>query len=189
MTALLGVIAASPAYAIENMNDLVPKAQKVGEAKLRVMLWDIYDATLFAPNGEWSFEKPFVLQLKYLHSFKGEKIADRSVQEIRGQGFDGEVKLAMWHTQMRNIFPDVAEGDVISGVYNADGSTVFYKGDERIGRILDPEFSHQFFAIWLSPKTSEPEMRLSLLGQTHNQGKNDHENSQNNSSYGDHNND
>jgi len=170
MTALLAIIGISPTLASEDINAHVPKAQKVGNAKMNFMLWDIYEATLFAPNGQWSFDQPFVLELKYLRHLSGEKIADRSVQEMRGQGFDDEVKLAAWHTQMREIFPDVDEGDVISGVYTADAQTIFYLGNKELGRVQDPEFSRHFFSIWLSPKTSRPELRLSLLGLDNTKG-------------------
>lgn len=173
----MAFIGVSTAYAMDNIRTYVPNAQKVGTAKMRVMLWDIYQATLYAPNGDWSFDKPFALRLKYLRHLDGHKIADRSVQEMRGQGFSDEVKLATWHTQMRDIFPDVNEGDVINGVYMQEGQTIFYEGDQELGRINDPEFSRRFFSIWLSTKTSAPEIRLSLLGleQGDRKGINDNE--------------
>jgi len=142
----------------------IPKAQKVGEARLTVMFWDVYDATLFAPNGQWAKQKPFALTLSYLRDFEGEDIADRSIKEIRKQGFDDEVKLATWHTQMRQAFPDVQNGDQLTGIYTQDGHTLFYMGDKRVGTIKDPEFGKKFFAIWLGPETSIPNFRYSLLG-------------------------
>jgi len=169
LLALIGVSA--PAHAIEPIREYVPQAQKVGEARMSVMFWDIYDASLYAPKGQWSFDKPFALQLHYLRHLDGEKIADRSVKEMRKQGFDNEVKLATWHTQMREIFPDVEEGDVLSGIFTKDGQSIFYQGEQEIGRIKDPDFSRRFFAIWLSPQTSAPELRTALLGREQQSGK------------------
>jgi hypothetical protein len=162
---LLHFLAIHPALASTSYIDrYIPQAQKVGEARLTVMFWDVYDASLFAPNGQWAQQKPFALKLSYLRDFKGEDIADRSVKEMRKQGFDDEVKLATWHTQMRQTFPDVQNGDQLTGIYTSNGHTLFYKGDKRVGTIKDPEFGKQFFAIWLGPETSIPSLRYSLLG-------------------------
>lgn len=160
-TCALAIIGISPAYALDKY---VPAAEKVGEGRMSVMLWDVYDAALYAPEGIWEAEKPFALRLSYLRSLVGKKIADRSIEEIRDQGFNDEVKLATWHGQLRNIFPDVDEGIVLTGVKTKSGATVFYKDDMEIGSINDPEFSEAFFNIWLSEKTSAPGLRRMLLG-------------------------
>lgn len=165
MVSLLAVIGVKPVFAMEHILKHIPQAQEVGEARMSVMLWDIYDAELFAPNGIWNEQNPFALQLTYLRDLKGAKIADRSVQEMRFQGFNDEIKLATWHTQMRRIFPDVGNGDSLTGIHAKDGQTIFYNGNAEIGRIKDPEFGKYFFSIWLSPKTSAPDIRQSLLGQ------------------------
>lgn len=159
--ALLGI---TPAYAINHIRAHIPQAQKVGEGRMSVMFWDVYDATLYAPQGTWQEKEPFALQLSYLRNLEGKKIADRSVEEIRAQGFKDEVKLATWHAQMRKIFPDVDDGITLTGVNTKIGETVFYMDNIEIGRIKDPEFSKAFFNIWLSEKTSAPDLRRKLLG-------------------------
>jgi len=161
---VLALIGITPAYALEDIQSYVPEAQKVGQGRMTYMFWDIYDATLYAPQGSWNNEKPFALQISYLRTVNGKKIADHSAEEIRGQGFNDEVKLATWHAQMRRIFPDVDEGVSLTGVYTETGQTIFYRDDVEIGRINDPEFSKAFFGIWLNDKTSAPELRRKLLG-------------------------
>ena len=37
----------------------VPNAQSVGQGRLSVFVWDIYDATLYAPNGKWKQKAPY----------------------------------------------------------------------------------------------------------------------------------
>ena len=159
--ALIGI---TPAHATQQIRTHIPTAEKVGEGRLTYMLWDIYDATLYAPEGQWKQEKPFALKLSYLREIEGKKIADRSVQEMREQGIDDEVKLATWHAQMQKIFPNVNEGTNLIGVYTETGNTVFYKDDIEIGRIKDKKFSKAFFGIWLNEKTNAPNLRLKLLG-------------------------
>jgi hypothetical protein len=161
----LAILGITPAYAIDYIGAFVPEAQKVGQGRMTYLFWDVYDATLYAPEGAWDDDKPFALQLSYLRMLEGKKIADRSVEEIRGQGYNDELKLATWHTQMRKIFPDVDEGVSLTGIYTQSGETVFYRDNTEIGRINDPAFGKAFFGIWLNEKTSEPDLRRKLLGE------------------------
>ena len=160
--AFLGVM---PAYAfVEQIENYVPAAKKVGEGRMTYMFWDIYDAVLYAPNGVWREDRPYALKISYLRNLEGGKIADRSAQEIREQGFTDEAKLAAWHAQMRKIFPDVSEGISLTGVNTGTGEAVFYMNNVEIGRIKDEKFSRAFFGIWLNEKTSAPNLRRKLLG-------------------------
>ena len=161
---LLSVLLLGTAHAETVVIKSVPEATSVGTGRLTYLFWDVYDATLYAPKGEWSREKPFALTLHYLRHLDGHAIADRSVQEMRQQGFDDEVRLATWHTQMQDIFPDVQDGTKLTGIFVPGGATEFYLGDQHIGAIHDPMFGQWFFNIWLSEYTSEPQLRRKLLG-------------------------
>lgn len=152
------------ALAADMVKRFIPDAQIVGAGRLTVMLWDVYDATLYAPGGIWSVDKPFVLSLHYLRDLSGNDIADRSVQEMRGQGFRDEVALAAWHAQMKAIFPDVNNGTTLSAVFIPGQHTEFFENNKRIGTIKGDAFLRQFSSIWLSKKTSEPALRQELLG-------------------------
>lgn len=136
----------------------------VGEAQLSVMFWKIYDAKLAAPDGEWNKDTPFALSLTYLRDFDGEEIASRSVDEMRDIGYEDEVLLAKWFEQMRSVFPNVKEGENITGVMDNQQHTHFYYDGNMIGSIEDQSFGQAFFDIWLNEKTSEPKMRKQLLG-------------------------
>lgn len=181
---LLAMIGIKPAIAMETVREYVPSPQIVGQARMSLMFWDIYDAILWAPEGHWDKSKPFALQLSYLRHIEGRKIADHSIQEMRGQGFDDEVKLATWHTQMQQIFPDINEGDILTGIFTTKGQTIFLNQQAEIGRINDPEFTKYFSGIWLSPKTSTPDLRVGLLGMKIQKGQNHHEILERNSSHG-----
>ena len=162
----LFVLGAFNAHAsVDVIGKYVQSPAMVGEARYTYILFDVYDAKLFAPKGVWDFEKPFALELKYLRNLSGRKIAERSAKEIRNQGFSNEVQLAGWYSQMQEIFPDVSKGSVLIGVYQPNEETLFYNGEQLIGRVKDPEFGRWFFGIWLSENTSEPEFRRILMGQ------------------------
>lgn len=155
----------SPALAFDAIYNNVPQAEKIGEGRLTYLFWDVYDAALFAPQGQWERDKPFALSLSYLMDLKGKKIADRTIEEIRKQGFDDELKLADWHAQMKRIFPNVSDGVSLIGVYTESGETIFYMDDINIGVIEDPEFGPYFFDIWLGEQTTAPDLRKKLLGE------------------------
>lgn len=153
------------AFASNVISDYVNNAKVVGEGRLTYLFWDVYDATLMAPNGDWQADQPFALKLDYLRELEGKKIAERSVDEMRALGVNNEIKLATWHSQMRKIFPDVKQGSSIVGIRDKQGNAIFYSGDTLIGRIDDAEFSDAFFNIWLSDSTSSPKLRRKLLNQ------------------------
>jgi hypothetical protein len=83
---------------------------------------------------------------------------------MQKQGFTGTKKLATWREEMKRIFPDVKKGKNITGILSSSGETLFYYEEKLIGTVKDPLFGKQFFAIWLSTKTSEPALRKALLG-------------------------
>ncbi|MDT0583192.1 chalcone isomerase family protein [Brumicola blandensis] len=153
-----------------NLNQIaeryIPEAEAVGEARLKIMFWKIYDAKLVASKGQWQANSPFALSLTYLRDFDGEDIASRSVDEMRDIGYEDEVELAKWYEQMRSVFPNVKEGENITGVLDTKKHTHFYYQGKLIGSIDDISFGQSFFDIWLHKNTSEPEMRKQLLGMT-----------------------
>mgnify|MGYP001173271100 CR=1 FL=1 len=153
----------SPGAHAVDVGDYVPNAKSVGKARFEYYFWDVYDVELVAPNGQYSPEKPFALTLTYLRDFEGAEIAKRSVKEIKQQGFDDEGKLDSWHQSMKSIFPDIKEGQSLTGIRNDSGDTRFYHDGKEIGVITDSEFTRQFFDIWLGENTSEPELREKIL--------------------------
>lgn len=155
---------AFPAFAAEPVMRRIPDAEIVGAGRLTFAFWDVYDATLYAPQGEFTGGRPFALSIQYMREIEGGDIADRSVQEMRGQGFSDEERLARWNAEMKNIFPDVRNGSVLTAIFLPGGKTFFYYGNKPIGHIADAEFTRRFADIWLSEKTSEPALRRRLLG-------------------------
>lgn len=149
--------------ASENVKLYIPNAKTVGEGRFKFLMWNLYDAKLYAENGTFNKDQSFALELSYLRDLSGKKIADQSAEEMRKIGAKNEIKLATWHSQMRDIFPDVEQGEEITAI-KSKNTTIFYKNSLEIGRIKDIEFSQYFFDIWLSKDTSTPNLRKKLLG-------------------------
>ena len=162
---------ANPVQAFDSghaVNDVfisvVPQASIVGRGTLSYAFWNIYDATLYAPDGRLDRTQPFALSLHYHRALNGHDIADRTVKEIRKQGFDDEIRLAAWNAQLKTIFPDVVRGTTLSAIHHPGQGTVFYKDDTVIGTVRGDDFATAFFDIWLGDGTSHPALRRALLG-------------------------
>ncbi len=147
--------------------NLIPEAKLVGKGRFEYMFWDIYDAYLYAPNGKFDDDKPYALTLSYLREVEGREIAKRSIEEMDEQNLCESNRFSDWEGRLASIFPDVSEGQTITGVRDKDQYARFYLNGQAIGVIKEPEFTRCFFAIWLSDRTSVPELRQKLLGATY----------------------
>jgi hypothetical protein len=145
------------------VDQYVDDAQIVGEAKFEYIFWDVYLAKLYAPSGTYQQDAAYALSLTYLRDFDGEAIAERSIKEMKSQGFKDKQKISEWEDTMKALFPDVSKGQTITGIADAQGNAHFYLDDDLLGTVAEQTFTQQFFAIWLSDKTSEPGLRARLL--------------------------
>ena len=136
-----------------------------GNAVMRFFGLKVYDVRLWTQMKPFTYADPFVVELVYDISLKGKDIADRSVKEMRAQGISDEMKLKRWGEEMARIFPDIKQGDTLIGVSLPGKEARFYNRDRLIATVPDPEFAKAFFDIWLSEKTSEPKLRVKLLGE------------------------
>lgn len=153
----------SPPAEVQNQ---LPQARSAGSTRMRFLGLSIYDATLWVAPGFEAAQyatQPLALELRYLRSLGGKAIAERSVQEMRRGGPLDATTERTWMQAMLEAFPDVKEGDRITGLYSpAAGTRFVYNGTLRTA-VTDPAFGPRFFGIWLAPWTSEPRLRSELL--------------------------
>ena len=161
--------AATPAHASAPETSLASALQNkqvVGSARLRVWGFEVYDVRLKADPGFDSArfaDKPLALELSYLRNIKGLDIAERSLDEMRNLEPIAPAQAEAWLAAMRGLFPDVKKGDRLTGVHQPGRGALFFMNDRLLGEVADERFSRLFFGIWLSPKTSQPAMRETLL--------------------------
>lgn len=135
----------------------------VGTGKLTWLGMKVYQATLYSDQGRYDPSQPHALAIDYRFSFTREQLVDRSLEEIeqiRGDIDDRE----MWRQQLQTVMVDVDKGDQLVGVHYPGQKAIFFHNQTWLGEITDPELASFFFAIWLHPKTSEPDLRAQLLG-------------------------
>lgn len=147
----------------------VPGARLVGSGTMRWLGLRVYDARLWAPEpltqDTWA-TRPFALELQYARALPGRRIAERSLVEMRRQRELPPAEADRWLDALQRVFPDVAEGDRISGVHKPGQAARFHVNGRYAGELADGEFARLFFGVWLSPQTSEPALRDALLGRT-----------------------
>lgn len=143
----------------------LPELKLLGGGLLRVFGFQVYNVHLWTPSGAaFDASKPYVLDLQYLRNFSAKQLAERSIDEMRGQGTGSEAVYPKWLNEMQRVFADVKEGDRLTGVVTAAKSAKFFYNGSFRGEIADPAFADAFFGIWLSDKSSQPRVRNLLLG-------------------------
>lgn len=140
--------------------------QTVGSSLFRYWGFEVYQATLQAGAGfdPARFEQQrFALELQYRRAFKGRDIAQRSIDEMQAIAPLNAQQRADWSAAMQRAFPDIQAGDRLLGVHVPGEGARFYFNGQLRATVDDPAFSARFFGIWLSPRTSAPQLRAALI--------------------------
>lgn len=138
-----------------------------GSGVMRFFGLRVYEARLWVKsaldvNAYASSE--FALELVYDRRLEGKAIAERSVAEMRRIGEFDEAKAKGWLDLMSRAFPDVEAGDRLLGTNDGQGQVRFFHNGKLTAQTIDAEYARLFFGIWLSPRTSAPALRESILG-------------------------
>lgn len=137
-----------------------------GQGVLRFWGLAIYEARLWVSPGFAAQDYaalPLALELTYQRAFTAQAIAQRSIEEMRRVGNFSPEQGARWQQALQATLPDVQPGDRLMGLYRPGAGAVFQMQGRTVGEVADAEFARLFFGIWLSPRTSEPQLRQALL--------------------------
>ncbi len=168
LLALLLPLTASAQSAPAYVKQTLPEAALVGQGLYRWFGLSVYKARLWGDKARvtasgWQ-SNSFALELEYTRTLYGEKIAIASIDEIKKLGVGSVAQHEQWLNEMKKIFPDVNEGQQLTGVFTPGQASRFFFDGKPIGDIADPDFGPAFFGIWLHPKTTAPKLRQALLG-------------------------
>lgn len=153
---------ASAVSATSAWDAFLPTPKPVGEGQFRRWGFLIYDATLWSSNGQYKANEPFALRLSYARNVTRDQIVDASIDQMRELGVD-VAQHPDWPDKLRRVFADVNKGDSLTGIYMPGNGAVFFYNNQLTGQV-DEALAQAFFSIWLDPQTTEPDLRLSLLG-------------------------
>jgi hypothetical protein len=143
----------------------LPGANWRGGGAMRFLGMRIYDARLWSPvavTGDGA-SQPLALELIYARSIQSDLIVSSSLREMQRVGPFSDEQSSRWARAMAPLFPNIQAGDRITGVQRPGQSARFFFNGVLRGEVIDPEFTRLFFGIWLSPRTSDPQLRQQLL--------------------------
>ncbi|MBA6265316.1 chalcone isomerase family protein [Colwellia sp. Bg11-12] len=161
---ILGQAIAKPLNTLDNIiqeQSYIP----IGETTFSILFWDLYKSKLLTTTGTYPIQTDrdkLLYQINYLTGISSKDLVNRTVEQWQHLGVEPEL-YAVYLPILLKIWPDIEEGDSLS-LYVNNNKSVFYFNNNLIGEINQPEFSQLFLDIWLSEKTSEPKLRLELLG-------------------------
>lgn len=157
--------AAQPRPLPPEVTALLPDLKVRGGGLLRIWGFQVYHAWLWTlGGGAYDPARPFALDIEYLRNFTAQALAERSIEEMRGQGRGSEAVYPRWLAEMQRVFVDVKPGDRLTGVSTPERHARFYYNGQPRGEIADPAFTEAFFAIWLSERSSQARFRDLLIG-------------------------
>ena len=136
----------------------------VGEARLKVLLWKVYDSALYTPSGRWLGAGPYQLSLTYLRDIPVEQL----IKETR-KAWDEQNRVhpeqENWLRALAEMWPDISTGDNLVFGVGADDQNQFWFNGQSIGGIDHPDFAAFFGGIWLSEDSPRPALRARLIGE------------------------
>jgi hypothetical protein len=150
----------NPAY-----SNLTAQLKTVGKGEMSWLFMDVYQVSLHSANGRYVHQEyPQALTIRYQRSFKKEGLIKATAEEWQKMNIDSQ-KYKPWLAQLLELWPDVNRGDTLTFLVVKNGRGTFYHNDRLLGDIENPNFSSAFLDIWLSKKTSEPDLRRQLIGE------------------------
>jgi hypothetical protein len=138
--------------------------KKVGEAKLKVLFWDVYNSSLYSQTGEYRAEQfPQALKISYLRDIDAEDLIKRTQDEWEKLGIK-QALFSQWIPLLTRIFPDIKKGDTLLLKVDKNLQSEFFFNGKTIGIITDQTFGNSFLRIWLDKNCSYPKVRNKLIG-------------------------
>lgn len=155
---LLIVLLTSPSYASPT-DPLV----KIGEGEMSVLFWSLYKAELYGSSAPFNqAQRPLALKITYLRDIKRDDLIDATEQQWKKIDYTHS-NIELWLQQLKSIWPDIKKNDVLT-IRVEENLSHFYQKDTLIGTVNDADFGPAFMSIWLSDKTTRPDLRKQLLG-------------------------
>ena len=142
----------------------VPEAELVGEARFKVLLFPVYDASLYAPNGEYERSSPLALVLNYVSDLKKERIVSTTVKTFERRKMGSSADIDKWRKIMRMHFSDVRKGDQIMIAFPDFQTVVFSTNGSNPTFVRDQGFAAAFKDLWLGDNVRNKRFQTKLIG-------------------------
>ncbi|WP_428773434.1 chalcone isomerase family protein [Vibrio sp.] len=147
----------------------------VGSAQLSWWFFDIYQSHLLTPSGQYQAQTdisphPLALSIHYQRDIDRLELLQATADQWQKLGYS-KADVDRWLAQLESIFPDVRQGQQLAYVTDGRRGQFYFAEQQKpfqaIGHIGDERLNDAFLAIWLSPKTTYPDLRRQLIGAHH----------------------
>jgi hypothetical protein len=149
---------------VEVLGQTLPQNWKrVGEAELSILWFDVYNAALLSPDGRYlGTNTPLILTLNYRRNISQRDLLKETQKQIKK--FARTAQTAQWLSKLSQVWPDIQKGDQLAFWVDQASTGHFFYNKNWIGSLQDPAFSDAFIQIWLSDKSSYPDLAKKLRG-------------------------
>jgi hypothetical protein len=124
---------------------------------IRLWVGDGFDGAGFARHR-------LALEIEYARDFAGDRLAAASIEQMHKLAPIAPARREAWLADLTGTLPDVRAGDRLTGLQLPGEGARFFHNGQLLGELRDGDFARAFFAIWLSPASSAPQLRRALLG-------------------------
>ena len=142
-----------------------PGIQPLGKGRHTWSGIQMYDATLWIVGPRWSESQPHALDIEPNRAVPSDTLVSNAIAEMRSLKVGDERKLKAWQAEMKQVIPNVKQGDQVVIFCSDANHTIVYLNDKSVGKVDDPSFCPAVMSVWLHPQTKHQSMRKSLLRQ------------------------
>ena len=136
----------------------------IGQGKLKVLFFEVYDIRLLADSKPFSWKNKFQLEFEYKREVKKETVIESSIKEMHRQSSVLDKDINKWQEYLEISIKPVQEGSQATVSWNPNGQIIFHYQSSEPTTIEDENFARAFLNIWLGEETSQPKLRNQLLG-------------------------
>ncbi|XPF96295.1 chalcone isomerase family protein [Colwellia sp. RE-S-Sl-9] len=173
---------AANAANVNTDSSLLSSLNKIGEGQMKVLFWKVYKAEFYTSGSVYQEQTyPKALKLTYQRDIEQKEFIDATKDQWNklnahfNERIISETLEAQWVTQLKDIFPNITEKDVILFILTEQKQAHFYlktfdnnknqynETYQVLGTIKDTNFGDYFLSIWLSEHTTEPKLRKQLI--------------------------
>ena len=157
------ILVSSISWTSQAQQDGFQSPKLIGEGKLKVLMWEVYDLRLFTDGTPFSWNNKFMLEFDYSRELKKESVIDASLKEFKLQPDVTDKDIKAWEVYLEQVIQPVQKGNKATVQWVPEGQIIFhYEGSKPI-TIENDKFARSFLNIWLGEKTSRPKLRNQLL--------------------------
>ncbi|BCV67588.1 hypothetical protein TUM17387_29470 [Shewanella carassii] len=147
--------------------------REVGRGEMDWWFMTLYRARLLTPDGSYQPNSfPQQLEIQYYRDIPASRLLETTKHQWLHLGYDRE-QISAWLALLEGLWPDVEQGDRLSFVASGPQQGYFLFNDKPLAAIVIDEsassehkrFADAFLAIWLSERSSRPQLRAQLIGE------------------------